>query len=133
MPPTLCLTVTNSIVGCTLECGIDHTVGLFRMFALIHPCFKASCVIVLGSCKTKWCILCSFQHNIFTRLEMLIFISRIGEEDINDVVDLIFNLIELINRKDFFVGNARRYFTIMLVDVIDKEIYTSENANKIKL
>ena len=64
---------------------------------------------------------------------MLIFISWIGEEDINDVVDLIFNLIELINRKDFFVGNARRYFTIMLVDVIDKEIYTSENANKIKL
>ena len=64
---------------------------------------------------------------------MLIFISWIGEEDINDVVDLIFNLIELINRKDFFVGNARQYFTIMLVDVIDKEIYTSENANKIKL
>ena len=46
---------------------------------------------------------------------------------------MLFNLIELINRKDFLVGNARRYFTIMLVDVIDKEIYTSENANKIKL
>ena len=25
-------------VSVTLECSIDHTVGLFRRFALFHPC-----------------------------------------------------------------------------------------------
>ena len=40
----------------TLKCGIDHTVGLFRRFALFHPCFDQKVYRVVYSSHLDSCV-----------------------------------------------------------------------------